>query len=227
MAKKSSVPHTSLAFSSVAVVDDNPIIREGLRSILASESGLKLCGFATDRKGVFALLEECHPDLLLLNFSLGSIDPIALIKDLVGRFPSTGIIVTSVAPEALCAARALCAGAAAWLPPQATGRDIVTALRGAQTVKSGVTGSIKGRGSLRNDSFAQSLTDRELHVFRLIGRGLGTGEISRQLNLSRKTIETHREHIKIKLGFRSADALRQGAIAWESASKKSGKPPIG
>ena len=111
--------------------------------------------------------------------------------------------------------RLLHAGASAWLPARTTGHELIDVIRRAVAPKLGYSRPIRhrGRSSAGSPSFS-ALTDRELHVFRLIGRGGGTGDIARELGLSRKTIEYYREQIKSKLGYHDTDALRKGASQW-------------
>lgn len=113
------------------------------------------------------------------------------------------------------AERLLHAGASAWLPPRTTAHDLIEAIRREVAPKRGYSRPIRhrGRSSAGPPSFS-ALTDRELHVFRLIGRGGGTGDIARELGLSRKTIEYYREQIKSKLGYDDTSALRKGACQW-------------
>ncbi len=138
-----------------------------------------------------------------------------MLKDIAARFPQTRVVVTATQNQELYAERLLHAGASAWLPRRATARELIDALRRAVAPKCGSSRPIRHR--VRNSAGPPSfsaLTDRELHVFQLIGAGLGTGRIAQELGLSRKTIETYREHIKLKLGYSNAEALRKGALEW-------------
>ena len=177
-------------------------MREGISCVVAREKGFKICGVAVDKKSTLALVEGKKPDVLLLSFFLDDCDGMDLVKDLAARFPRTRIVVTAAGSQELYAERLLHAGASACLPPRTTAHDLIDAIRKAVAPKRSRSREIRPRR--RSGAGAPSLsalTDRELHVFRLIGRGRGTGDIARELGLSRKTIEYYREQIKSKLGY--------------------------
>jgi DNA-binding NarL/FixJ family response regulator len=189
-------------------------MREGISCVLARAKEFKICGVAIDKNSTLALVEQKKPDALLLNLFLKDCDGIDLIKDLAARFPQTRIVVTATRNPEFYAERLLGAGASAWLPTRTTGRDLIAAIRGA-LAKPRYSRPIRHRDQSSLGSPALSaLTDRELHVFRLIGSGGGTGDIARELGLSRKTIEYYRAQIKSKLGYQDTAALRKGAIQW-------------
>jgi DNA-binding NarL/FixJ family response regulator len=200
----------------IAIAEDNELMREGISCVVARGKGFKICGFAVDKNSTLALVEEKKPDALLLSFFLHDCDGMDLVKDLAARFPQTRVVVTGAGSQELYAERLLRAGASACLPAHATARDLINALWQAVAPKRSFSRQVRhrDRGSGSSSSSIWALTDRELHVFRLIGRGTGTGEIARQLGLSRKTIEYYREQIKSKLGYRDTGALRKGAFEW-------------
>ncbi len=199
----------------IAVAEDDELMREGICFVLTSEKQLKLCGVAADRKSVLELVEKKKPDILLLKLFLHDGDGIDLVKAIAARFPKTAVIVTSVTNPELYEHRLLEAGAQACLPVRARARDLRDVVRGAAAPKP-ASPRVTGRGVKTKDILTSltKLTDRELHVFRLIGRGVGTGEIARKLGLSRKTIEYYRERIKTKLGYRDSTELHQRAFEW-------------
>ena len=199
----------------IAIAEDDELMREGISCVVAREKGFKLCGFAVDKKSTLALVEEKDPDVLLLSLFLHDCDGIDLIKDLTARFPRTRVVVTAAGSEELYTERLLHAGASVCLPPRTTAHDLIDAIQRAVAQKRSRSRQVrsKSRGSAGSPSLS-ALTDRELHVFRLIGRGRGTGDIARDLGLSRKTIEYYREQIKLKLGYHGADALRKAAFEW-------------
>ena len=199
----------------IAIAEDDELMREGISCVVAREKGFKICGVAVDKKSTLALVEEKNPDVLLLSLFLHDCDGMDLVKDLAARFPRTRVVVTAAGSQELYAERLLRAGASACLPPRTTAHDLIDAIRRAVAPKRSRSRQIrsKGRSSAGSPSLS-ALTDRELHVFRLIGRGRGTGDIARELGLSRKTIEYYREQIKSKLGYHDTGALRKGAFEW-------------
>ena len=211
------------------LVDDHPILRQGLASVLNQQTHLCVCGEANDPAEALALAERLQPDLALVDLSLRNGDGVELLKDLRVRQPRLLTLVLSMHDEALYAERALRAGARGYVMKQekldrlllAISRVLAGAIYVSDQVAAravqrlavgGVPGALEMPQSL--DSYVERLTDRELQVFRLIGRGLGTRLIADNLHLSRKTIESHREHIKTKLGLRDGSELVQRAIQW-------------
>ena len=190
-------------------------MREGISCVVAREKEFKICGVAADKRSTLALVEGKKPDVLLLSLFLADGDGIDLVKDLAARFPQTRVVVTATRNHESYTERLLHAGASAWLPPRTTAHDLINALRRAVAPKPGDSRPTRHRGriSAGSPSFS-ALTDRELHVFRLIGRGGGTGDIARELGLSPRTIEYYRAQIKSKLGYQDTDALRKGASQW-------------
>ena len=200
----------------MAIADDNELMVEGISAVLRRQKGLSVCGFAVDKKSTFALLEEKKPDVLLLSLFVKG-DGIDLVKHVTARFPETRVIVTAAGSQELYTERLLRAGASACLSPERTNaHDLVDAIRKAvapmrlerRPMQRTTRRSAPGLASL------SKLTDRELHVFRLIGRGGGTGDIARELGLSSRTIEYYREQIKRKLGYRDKPSLHKGAFEW-------------
>jgi DNA-binding NarL/FixJ family response regulator len=199
----------------IAIAEDDELMREGISCVVAREKEFKICGVAVDKKSTLALVEGKKPEVLLLSFFLDGGDGIDLVKDLAARFPRTRIVVTAAGSHELYAERLLHAGASACLPPRTTARDLVDALQKSVAPDRSRSRAIRPRrGSGAGAPYLSALTDRELHVFRLIGRGRGTGDIARELGLSRKTIEYYREQIKSKLGYHDTGALRKGAFEW-------------
>lgn len=199
----------------IAIAEDDELMREGISCVVARENGFKICGFAVDKKSTLALVEGKKPDVLLLSLFLRDCDGMDLVKDVAARFPETRIVVTAAGSQELYAERLLRAGASACLPPRTTAHDLIDAVRRAVPAKRSGARQIRHRGrSGAGLPSLSALTDRELHVFRLIGRGRGTGDIARDLGLSRKTIEYYREQIKLKLGYHDTSALRKGAFEW-------------
>jgi two-component system response regulator NreC len=179
-----------------------------------------VCGLAPDERATRELMEKHHPDLLVIEPFLGHHDGIFLLKQLAARFPRTRILAVSRQPEEIYAKRALRAGALGYWMKTSTREELIRAI---DTVLAGEL-YVSPRIALRAvhevvdrpaaHPKVPNLTDRELHVFALRGAGLGTSRIAQELGISPKTVETYHEHIKLKLGYRDADALRRGAREW-------------
>ncbi len=184
------------------IVDDDELIRRGIAAVISDEPDFCVCGFAGDESTAVKLLELQQPDLLLLDLSLGHRDGLLFLKDIAGRFADTQIITVSDEQHRGYGQRTLELGAAGYLAKDtsavqliATMRAVVAGGKGTRGRRSSVQGALRTAGKATRG--VASLTDRELHVFRLIGEGLGTSRIAQELGLSRKTIETYREHIKL------------------------------
>ncbi len=206
----------------VVVVDDHPVVREGLLAMIRRHQEFICCGEADSVAGAQETVESVKPDLLLLDLRLRNGDGLELIKTLRSRFPSLRILVISQFDEAIYAERALRAGARGYLMKEQATQEVLTAMR---TILAGelyvspkiaalalhklveTTPPVPGSG-------IASLTDRELEVFRLLGGGLSTRQIAAELHLSFKTVETHRENIKHKLGLSGAAELVRRAREW-------------
>lgn len=205
---------------SVVIADDSAVAREGLVAILRSDLGYTVCGLAIDDRTTHELAEKHQPDLLVIEPFLGHHDGIFLLKQIVARFPRLRILAVSRQREEIYAERALRAGASGYWMKTSTREELIRALdivlAGELYVSSRVASRIVHEVVNRRATYPDvpNLTDRELHVFTLNGAGLGTSRIAQELGISPKTVETYHEHIKLKLGYRDADALRRGARDW-------------
>jgi DNA-binding NarL/FixJ family response regulator len=204
----------------IVVADDSTVAREGIAAIIRRDLPYALCVLATDQRTMSELVQQHQPDLLLIEPFFGNRDGIFLIKELAARFPRMRILAISRQPEEIYAERALRAGASGYWMKIGTREELTRAI---DTVLAGelyVSPRIALRavhevvGHPTAHPNALNLTDRELHVFALAGAGLGTSRIAKELGISPKTVETYHEHIKLKLGYRDADALHKGAREW-------------
>jgi DNA-binding NarL/FixJ family response regulator len=217
----------SLRRPRVLIADDSTVAREGIATIIRRELRYTLCGLANDQRMLNELLEKHKPGLLLLEPFLGKYDGIFLLKELVARFPPTRILAISKQPEEIYAERALRAGASGyWMK---TGkceeliRAIETVLAGELYVSPAIALRAVHKVVDHRPAYhpnASNLTDRELHVFALIGAGLGTSRIAKELGISPRTVETYQEQIKVKLGYPDAPALHQGAREWSPLNQR-------
>jgi DNA-binding NarL/FixJ family response regulator len=206
----------------VLLVDDHPIVRHGLSILINEESDLVVCGETDDAAQALEAVKKNKPDIVLVDLSLKETSGLDLIKDLKIRHPETPVLVLSMHDETLYAERALRAGARGYLMKQQAVANIAVAIRRVLTGEVHISEKIVNRmlnkvtegASESNLSLVDSLSDRELEVFQLLGQGYGTREIANRLHLSVKTIESYREHLKQKLELSSASELVRFAIEW-------------
>jgi DNA-binding NarL/FixJ family response regulator len=211
----------------ILVVDDHPIVRQGLALMVNREPDLVICGEAEDATGAMLVLTSARPDVLIVDISLNGPDGLDLLKTIRTTHPTLPVLILSMHDESIYAERALRAGANGYIMKQEATEKVLVAVRrilngeiyvsdrvGNKMLKHYITGS----GTLRNSSIAD-LSDRELEVFRLIGEGHGTRQIAEELHISIKTVESYQAHIKEKLSLRSARELMQHAIQWNMNEK--------
>lgn len=206
----------------ILIVDDHPVVREGLEAILNHEQDLWVCGQAEDAAGAMEAIAELKPNVAIVDISLKQSDGIELTKTLKARYPDIAVIVLSIHDESVYAERVLLAGAQGYLMKDAAADHIVIAvrrvLRGEIYVSDAVSNKflhiIAGDKAGTTKTPIESLSDREFETFRLIGQGYKASQIAAQLHLSVKTIETYRSRIKEKLGLDNAAQLLQYSISW-------------
>ena len=211
----------------ILVVDDHPIIREGLALMLNREADLVVCGEAEDATGAMLVMASARPDVLIVDISLNGPDGLDLLKNIRTTHPALPVLILSMHDESIYAERALRAGANGYIMKQEATEKVPVAIRrilnGEIYVSERIANKmlkqyITGASSLKNSSISD-LSDRELEVFRLIGEGHGTRQIAEELHLSIKTVESYQAHIKDKLSLRSARELMQHAIQWNMNEK--------
>jgi DNA-binding NarL/FixJ family response regulator len=205
----------------VLIVDDHPIVREGIAAVINREHDLEVCGQAGGLAEAMRLHRETHPDIVVADVSLADGNGLELVKELVAQDAQAKVLVQSMHEESLYAERSLRAGARGYINKEEAPLQLVNAIRhvlhGRVYLSSRMTDRLLNR-SLRgvdaDRSPIETLSDRELEVFEQIGRGMTTRRIAQNLYLSPKTIETYRENIKTKLSLRNATELTQHAVQW-------------
>ena len=205
----------------ILVVDDHPIVRRGLRELVDGEPDLEVCGEAAGAAEALRELETARPDVVVVDLTLKSGHGLELIQQIKARDQRVKMLVSSMHDESLFAERALRAGASGYISKQESPEKIIDAMR--QVLQGGVYLSSRMANRLLHrittgEQLAktpiESLSDRELQVFEMIGQGLSTKQIARKLQLSHKTIETHREKIKAKLDLKNSTELSRHATQW-------------
>ncbi len=206
--------------SRVLLVDDHPILRQGLTQLINQETGLRVCGEAEDAQEALKLLPALKPEILVLDLSLKGMNGLEFLKILKLRYPKLPVLVLSMHEEFLYAERSIRAGARGYIMKQEGTEKLVTAIRkvlgGEIYVSEALTNQMLIRLAENPVDSAKSpveqLSDRELEVFQMIGEGLGTRQIAEKLCLSIKTVESYREHIKQKLNLKNSIELIHHAI---------------
>lgn len=206
--------------SRILIVDDHPLVRQGMVTLIEQEPGLAVCAQTGAMGEAMALAREHRPDLAIVDLSLADGNGLSLVRRMRVSLPMVRVLVCSMHDEALFAHRAMKAGAGGYIGKEQATTRVVDAIRhvlsGGVWVNSDVVGPMPyNRAPLSgNTETINLLSNRELEVFSLIGTGLGPSKIAEQLHLSVKTIETHRENIKKKLNLRTGWELSREAIQW-------------
>ena len=206
----------------ILLVDDHPLLRKGIGQLINEQSDLMVCGEAENRAAAILEMEHSQPDLAVVDLSLKDELGLELIKDCQVRFPHVLILVLSMFDERFYAERVLRAGAKGYIMKAEASEKVLVAIRkvleGGIFVSSLVADQILQHVSATPNSARQdhwgALSDREVQVFALIGKGYGSQQIAKRLHISVKTIETHRANIKQKLGISSTGDLLQSAIVY-------------
>lgn len=219
-----SVPPDSFKKKSTAIllVDDHPVVRDGFAEVINREPDLKVCAAAEDRSGALAAIEKHPPHLVVIDLTLKNSSGMELIKDIHARWPELLILVVSMHNENLYAERVLRAGARGYITKQQATRDILQAIRKVlgggiylnESSGAAVLARLAATPQAKDDAVLDLLTDRELQVFELTGQGFNTREISSQLRIDMKTVETYRLRIREKLNLESSSELLKLAIRW-------------
>ena len=210
----------------VFIVDDHPLVREGLTNLINRQSDLVVCGEAKDSAEAIDGMTKERPDIAIIDISLTNESGLELIKQLVKQFPQVALIVLSMHDEALYAERALRAGARGYVMKHETSKNVLTSIRRVIGGDTYVSERIVNRMALRLTSArrpvasspVERLSDRELEIFQLLGQGRTPSEIARDLNLSLKTVQAYCARAKEKFGVTSLTQLLRAAIRWDDTS---------
>ena len=218
----------------ILIVEDHPIFRMGLKEMINHEPDMKVCGEAETVDDALDLLQSCRPDLAIVDLSLKESSGMDLIREISERHPFCASLVLSMHDEALHAERCLLAGAKGYIMKQEASDSVVTAIRQilagqihvSPRIMSRLLSVFRQQPDLAQASPLASISDRELEIFQLIGRGLSSKQIAMQLNISIKTVGTYRERIKEKLNLANASELVRCAVVWvETGAFKGDDPP--
>jgi DNA-binding NarL/FixJ family response regulator len=211
----------------VLIIDNHPIVREGLLRLIDNEADLTVCAEADTARDARIAIKECTPDVIVADIGLNQGDGIELVRDVRAHHPHLPILVLSGHDETIYAERMLSVGANGYIMKDATGEQILTSLRRVLTgqiyVSEGVGFNMIRKSASRSGYVSSNpidrLTDRELQILHLVGKGMSTRDTARTLNLSIKTIESHRHRIKYKLSLNTGAQLVQFAINWFTAQE--------
>lgn len=214
--------------SRIFIVDDHPLVREWLGSLIARESDLEVCGQADDAASTLSLMGTANPDIAIVDLSLNRSSGLELIKDIRLQHPATKILVLSMHEEISFPERAFRAGARGYILKRQSGSCVVEAIRtvlsgqfyASQALAAELAGRLAGAAERTSDSPEEVLSDRELEVLQLRGAGRTSKAIAEQLHVSVKTIESYEARIKQKLGLQNASELVREGVRWLERSRR-------
>lgn len=206
----------------VLLIDDHPILRKGLAELINQEPDLMVCGEAEEAPKAFEAVGSLNPDVAVVDISLKGGNGLELIKNVKARYPDLPLLVLSMHDETLYAERALRAGSLGYIMKEEAIEKVLTAIRHviageiflSDRMKARLINQLVGGRIKQGGSSIDSLSDRELEVFRLIGEGRGTRQIAEELRLSVRTVEAYREYIKDKLNLKNGTELVQHAFQY-------------
>jgi DNA-binding NarL/FixJ family response regulator len=209
----------------ILIVDDHPMMREGLAQLISHEKDIHVCAEAGNAHEALEKANALKPDLILTDITLPGKGGIELIKDIKAMQPGAQVLVISMHDEVFYVERVLRAGGRGYIMKQEGGKKIMEAIRQVLDGKVYVSEKMSAKileifSGGRPDATAspiEKLTDREFEVFQLIGKGLSTVQVAQQLHVSPKTIEVHRTNIKVKLDLKTAAELLRHAVRWLEA----------
>jgi len=219
---------TAQAQTRILIVDDHPMMREGLAQLIGQQPDMAVCGEAGEAGDALEKVRLLKPSLVLADITLPGRNGLELIKDIQALEAGVLVLVISMHDESFYAERVLRAGGRGYVMKQEGGKKILEAIRqvaAGQIFVSDKTSArileiFSGRQPAEGRAAVENLTDREFEVFQLIGQGMGTKELAGQLHLSPKTIQVHRANIKVKLRVRSMAELIRHAVRWVESEKR-------
>jgi DNA-binding NarL/FixJ family response regulator len=237
-ASKSAAPRTHPARSTnknprcdppeakrIVIVDDHPLFRKGLEELIHSDGAFAVCGEAGNAGEAMDVIRKLNPELAIVDLSLPGANGIELIKNIRAEFPKLPILVLSMHDESLYAVRALRAGADGYVMKHEAMANVIQAIREvfdgrpylSPAMAAQVITQFAHRQAEGETDAVERLSDRELEILELIGKGKEVRQIAKLLNLSPKTVETHRAHIKDKLDLKNSREVARFALQWLSA----------
>jgi DNA-binding NarL/FixJ family response regulator len=210
----------------IFLVDDHPLVREGLANLINGQSDLIVCGEAEDSAGAIGGIAKARPDVALIDISLKNESGLELVKNLETQFPLVALIVLSMHDEALYAERALRAGARGYVMKRESTKNVLASIRRvleggvyvSERVVNSMARNLSSSPKVAASSPVERLSDRELEIFRLLGQGRTTSQIAEDLHLSLKTVQAYCARAKEKFGVTSLGELLRAAIRWEDAT---------
>jgi DNA-binding NarL/FixJ family response regulator len=208
--------------TNVMVVEDHQVFRMGLRELINQEDDLVVCGETDNADSALIEIPKARPDLVIVDISLRGRDGIGLVRDISRLYKEIPVLVLSMHDESRFAERSLLAGARGYIMKRETSERIIEAIRCvmsgktylSEKIKEEILGRFVGGNLIYDRSPVDSLSDRELEVFRLLGYGMSTNEVAEKLHLSAKTVGTYRMRIKEKLNLRHSGELIRQAMLW-------------
>jgi len=206
----------------IVIVDDHPLFRKGLEQLINSTGdGFCICGEAGDAAEGMTKIRQLKPDLVIVDLSLPGANGIELIKNIRAEFPKLRVLILSMHDESLYALRALRAGAQGYVMKQEALENVIGAIREVLAGRPYLSSEMSAKlitnfasGASGQSDPTDKLSDRELEILELIGKGRDVHEIANVLHISRKTVETHRAHIKEKLNLKNAREVARFAVQW-------------
>lgn len=222
MSTKSKAKGRSPAKSRLFIVDDHPMMREGLTQLVEDEADLEVCGEAENARLALEKIGGLAPDLVLADLTLPDKNGLELIKDLRAQLPDLKILVVSMHEESFYAERVVRAGARGYIMKHESGQRLMEAIRRvlsggiyvSEAISARILERMAGQAATASRNPIEALSDREFEVFQLVGEGKTTREIAELLHLSAKTVEVHRLNIKQKLALKHASDLIRSAVRW-------------
>jgi DNA-binding NarL/FixJ family response regulator len=205
----------------IIIIDDHPLFRKGLEQLISSTpEGFAICGEAGDAAEGMSKIRQLKPDLVIVDLGLPGANGIELIKNIRAEFQKLPLLILSMHDESLYALRALRAGAQGYVMKQEALENVIGAIREVLAGRPYLSPEMSAKlitnfaSGTNQSNPTDKLSDRELEILELIGKGRDVHEIAKALHISRKTVETHRAHIKEKLNFKNAREVTRFAAQW-------------